>query len=92
MLLRQPAAAIHQSDDLYRKMYHFVQPGQSLRQPGTSLRQPATSLRQPATSLRQPATSLRQPATSLRQPGATYIHCIDTFSTIRYSIAHSLSI
>ena len=85
MLLRQPAAAIHQSDDLYRKMYHFVQPGQSLRQPGTSLRQPATSLR-------QPATSLRQPATSLRQPGATYIHCIDTFSTIRYSIAHSLSI
>ncbi len=71
VLLRQPAAAIHQSDDLYRKMYHFVQPGQSLRQPGTSL---------------------RQPATSLRQPGATYIHCIDTFSTIRYSIAHSLSI
>ena len=58
MLLRQPAAAIHQSDDLYRKMHHFVQPGQSLRQPGASLHQPGASLRQPGVPLRQPGATV----------------------------------
>ena len=41
-------ASNHQSDDLFRKMHHFVQPAVSLRQPGVSLRQPGISLRQPS--------------------------------------------
>lgn len=44
-------ASNHQSDDLYSKMHHFVQPGHSLRQPGASLRQPGVPLRQPGATV-----------------------------------------
>ena len=51
-------ASNHQSDDLYTKMQHFVQPGQSLGQPGVPLRQPGASLRQPGVPLRQPGATV----------------------------------